>query len=135
MRKLEWFLAKLVFQISVEGKDNTSQFEEQFRLIKADELKWAAEKASIIGKMEEINFLNKHHQMVSWKFIETVEVLHLEGIDDGMELYVQTEEPENVNSYIEIVKSKARRLSDKLKQHHRSIIAMPDHQVVEWNAL
>lgn len=134
MKKLQWFLAKLVFQISVDGKDHTPQFEEQFRLIKADELAWAVEKATIIGRMDENNFLNTRQQRVYWKFIETVDVLPLDGINDGMELYVQTEEPENVNSYIEIVKSKARRLTDKLK-NHRSTISMPDHRVVEWNVL
>ena len=134
MEKLQWFLAKLVFQISVEGKDSTPQFEEQFRLIKADELSWAAEKATIIGKMEENNFLNDSHQQVSWKFIETVEVLPLGRIDDGMELYVQTEEPENVNAYIELIKDKARRLSDRLK-HQPTIISMPKRSVLAWSLI
>ncbi len=130
MEKLHWFLVKLVFQITVEGMNRTPQFEEQFRLIKADELEWAAEKATILGKMEEDIFLNDRNQKVSWKFVETVEVLPLDGIVDGMELYTQTEAPENVNAYIEIIKNKAKRLSDKLK-NQRSIVSIPIRNPIE----
>ena len=114
MKKRNWFLAKLIFRINVEGKGNQPQFEEQFRLIMADELDWAVEKASIIGKMEETTFINSNNQKVAWQFVETVEVHLLEEINDGMQLYVQTEEPENLNAYIEVVKNKARQLTDKL---------------------
>ena len=92
------------------------QFEEQLRLIKADELSWAVEKAVILGRMDSTTFLNDRNQKVEWKFVEIVEVLPLQGIVDGMELYTQTEEPENAATYLTIVKKKAKGLMDKLNR-------------------
>lgn len=116
MEKLHWFLVKIIFEIKIEGRNSAPQFEEQFRLIKADELEWAIEKATILSKMEESAFLNDRNQKVEWEFVKIVELLPLEGIDDGMQLYAQTEEPENVNAYLEVIKRKANQLTDKLKK-------------------
>ncbi len=124
MEKLHWFLAKIVFEIKIEEQSSAPQFEEQFRLIKADELDWAIEKATILSKMEACSFLNDRNQKVEWEFVEIVELLPLDGIDDGMQLYTQTEEPENVNSYIEVIKKKAKRLNDKLRTR-QSVLSMP----------
>ena len=124
MEKLHWFLAKIVFEIKIEGRNSAPQFEEQFRLIKADGLEWAIEKASILSKMEACSFLNDRNQKVEWKFVEIVELLPIDGIEDGMQLYTQTEEPENVNAYIEVIKKKAKQLTDKLKTR-KSVLSMP----------
>jgi hypothetical protein len=134
MEKLHWFLAKMVFQITVEGRNNAPQFEEQFRLIKADELTWAVEKAAILGRMDSTIFLNDRNQKVEWKFVEIVEALPLDGIVDGMELYTQTEEPENSATYLAIVKKKAKRLIDKLNRKPTDV-SLPFENTIQLQSI
>ena len=50
---MNWYLAKIIYQVISGDGLHTPQFDEQFRLIKADELEWAWEKAQVVGRMGE----------------------------------------------------------------------------------
>jgi hypothetical protein len=109
---MNWYIAKIVYQIiSGNGKHNP-QFDEQFRLIKADELDWAWEKAQVIGRLEENAFLNNKKEYVEWKYIAVEDVALINGLEDGAQLYARTEEPANMEEYINITQARARRFFD-----------------------
>ncbi len=109
---MNWYIAKIVYQIvSGDGK-HKPQFDEQFGLIKADELDWAWEKAQVIGRMEENAFLNSSREYVEWKYIAVEDVTQVYALEDGAQLYARTEEPENMEEYVRLTKARAKRFFD-----------------------
>ena len=99
---MNWYLVKLVFQI-VNG-NNRAQFDEQLRLVKADEITWASEKASVLGWLEQTTFKGKHG-MVEWRFIGVAEIHQVGAWTDGMQLWSTTSEADNENEYINLEKT------------------------------
>ena len=97
---MNWYVAKLIFQIvSGEGKHNP-QFDEQLRLISAASEQEAYQKARTIGQNSEDNFLNNQREQVKWQFIDVAEINVLTELADGTELYYQIHEAENADLYI-----------------------------------
>lgn len=107
--QLNWYLVKLVFQVQIGEGIHTPQFDEQWRLVKADEVAWAAEKASVLGRMEECNFLSEQEENVSWKFISVSDIHKIGPFEDGAQLFSATEEPVDAGEYIRLVKTRARK--------------------------
>ena len=104
---MKWYLVKLVFQVLSGEGAHTPQFDEQVRLIKADEVNWAYEKATVIGWLEQRSFLNHRDENVTWKFIEIAEIHEVENPEDGVLLCSYTIEPDNAQEYIESTRIKA----------------------------
>jgi hypothetical protein len=104
---MNWYLAKLIFQIQRNSTDGDSQFDEQWRMIRADEVEWAYEKASVIGKLEESCFLSEHEENIEWKFIEVSDIIQIGSLSDGMKILSHTEEPDDVKNYLRMVKLNA----------------------------
>lgn len=104
---MKWYLVKLVFQVLSGEGAHTPQFDEQVRLIKADEVNWAYEKATVIGWLEQRSFLNHRDENVTWKFIEIAEIHEVENPEDGVLLCSYTIEPDNAKDYIEMTRIKA----------------------------
>ncbi|HEX5172476.1 MAG TPA: DUF4288 domain-containing protein [Cyclobacteriaceae bacterium] len=109
---MNWYIAKIVYQIVSGNGKHKAQFDEQFRLIKADELDWAWEKAQVIGRLEENAFLNNKKEYVEWKYIAVEDVMMINALEDGAQLYARTAEPDNFEEYIEFTKSRATRFLD-----------------------
>ncbi len=110
---LTWYIVKLIFQIQTEGCEKQPQFDEQYRLVRADDQDWAIEKAEILGRLESTAFQNENNQKVNWKFLKVTEVFSIGKIEDGMELLAKTEEPEDVNRYFQLINRKAAFLRKK----------------------
>lgn len=106
---LNWYLVKLVFQVQTGEGTHAPQFDEQWRLVKADEVAWAAEKATVLGRMEECNFLSEQQEQVNWKFISVSDIHKIGPFEDGAQLFSATEEPQDAGEYIRLVKTKARK--------------------------
>jgi hypothetical protein len=106
---MNWYLVKLVFQVLSGEGIHTPQFDEQVRLIQADEVNWAYEKATVIGWLEQHSFLNSKEEKVEWKFIDVVEIHRIDDPEDGVLLCAMTEEPEDAQGYIQIIKEKAQK--------------------------
>ncbi len=104
---MNWYIAKIVFKISNGNERNTSQFDEHLRLIKANSFEEAILKARILGIQEEDYFLNDHQQPVKWEFVNVSELLPLNEIKDGLEVYSQIKEIEEASSYIHGVHQRA----------------------------
>ncbi len=83
---MKWYIVKLVYQVlSSEGKP-TSQFDEQLRMINADDELHAFQKARLLGHREQDSLLNGLNKPVLWKFIDVTEVHVLSDMRDGTEI-------------------------------------------------
>jgi hypothetical protein len=106
---MNWYLAKLIFQVRSGEGAHTPQFDEQWRLIRADEVAWAYEKATVLGRMEESSFRNERDEIVTWKFIEVGDIHRVGALEDGAQLFSVTEEPGDANAYIDQIKQKSQK--------------------------
>jgi hypothetical protein len=104
---MSWFIAKIVFKISAENTEHKPQFDEQLRLIAADGEEEAFLRARTIGIAEEDAFLNDRKNTVKWEFINVAEIVCLEKLEDGMEIYSHIHETEEAKSYIHCIHQKA----------------------------
>ncbi|HCZ35666.1 MAG TPA: DUF4288 domain-containing protein [Cytophagales bacterium] len=97
---MNWYLVKLVFQIV--NDNGTAQFDEQMRLIQADELPWAIEKARVLGWLEQS--ADVQH---AWQFIDVADIRRVEALEDGIQLCAHTIEVENAADYIHLTRLNA----------------------------
>ncbi len=104
---MNWYLSKIVFRIICGDGHHQAQFDEQLRLIRAENEKIAFEKASRIGLREEDSFFNQQEKLVQWKFINVAELYKISDLLDGAELYSKIEETSCAESYIDLVHKKA----------------------------
>jgi len=104
---MNWYITKIVFNISAENSSNTRQFDEQLRLVIAESKGEAFLKARAIGLSEEDTFYNDSKKVVKWEFVNVSEVLPRENLEDGIELYSRIHETEEAASYINFVHQKA----------------------------
>lgn len=104
---MNWYIAKMVFQITVGADLQPSQFDEQLRLIEASDKHEAFQKARIKGAQEEDSFFNQAKEIVKWNFIDVAELIELNKIEDGIELYSKIKESSNGLHYIYVTRQKA----------------------------
>lgn len=104
---MNWYISKIVYRISAENTEHKPQFDEQLRLIAAQSAEEAFLKARAIGISEEDSFLNDRRNTVKWEFINVSEVICLNNLEDGMEIYSQIHETDEAKSYIHFVHQKA----------------------------
>ncbi|MBK5278413.1 MAG: DUF4288 domain-containing protein [Bacteroidia bacterium] len=109
---LKWYLVKLVYQVVSDKGTHTPQFDEQLRLIRADELDWAREKAKILGQIGAFSFMHHNNHEVNWKFIDVVDICELCDIEDGTQIYSTREEPEDEPLNLSLINAKAQRVYD-----------------------
>ena len=96
---MKWYLAKIIFRIICGEGNHTAQFDEQLRLIKADDDFHAFQKARLLDEHEEDNFLNAAQKPVHWKFIDVSEI-HAHDFLDGAEMYSRIREEDDADVYI-----------------------------------
>jgi len=113
---MKWYLAKIVYRIICGDGNHTAQFDEQLRLIEAEDDMHAFQKARIMGDNEEDNFLNDKNKPVHWKFIDVAELRALDNLIDGVELYSKICEEENVNDYLRSIDNRAKYLHERCLQ-------------------
>ncbi|WP_276500890.1 DUF4288 domain-containing protein [Terrimonas pollutisoli] len=104
---MNWYLAKIVFRIICGEGEHTPQFDEQLRLVAANNKEEAFQKAQEMGQQEEDTFYNRKEQLVQWQFINISELYRLSELIDGAELYSRIEEKDNAEAYIYTVNQKA----------------------------
>jgi hypothetical protein len=104
---MNWYIVKIVFNISSDQTDHTPQFDEQLRLIAAEDKEQAFHKARIIGISEEDSFFNDRQNKIKWEFINVSEIVHVPGLEDGTELYSEIRERDEAKSYIHCIHQKA----------------------------
>jgi hypothetical protein len=97
---MNWFVAKIVFRIISGDGNHHAQFDEQLRLISAEDEQQAFEKATKIGTANQDSFINDKSQPVQWQFIDVAEINQLKALEDGAELYYQIHEAADADLYI-----------------------------------
>jgi len=107
------YLVKLMFNINIDNGNNTSEFDEQIRVVEANSLENAFYKARSLGKKEEETFFDKESKMVSWNFIDVAEVYPLEEVKDGDQLYSNTRKIKDTNSFISYIRQKSMEIQAK----------------------
>jgi len=112
---MNWYIAKVAFNIVSGSGDHTPQFDEQYRLIKAGSLEEAFHKAEIIGINEEEVMLNAKDEIVKWDFVGISELYPVNELRDGMELFSSVHEIEDRSSYIEMLKMKSAYVQSKFE--------------------
>ena len=104
---MKWYLAKLVYRIICGEGNHKPQFDEQLRLIYAEDNLHAFQKARTTGHREEDTFLNNSQKLVHWKFIDVPELHPLSELTDGAELYSRICEEDDADDYIKITHKRA----------------------------
>jgi hypothetical protein len=104
---MNWYISKIVFNISAENTAHKPQFDEQLRLISADSMEEAFLKARKLGLREEESFINDKQNRVKWEFINVSDVVAVNELEDGTELYSQIHETEEAAPYIHCIHQKA----------------------------
>ena len=107
---MKWYLAKLVYRIICGEGNHKPQFDEQLRLIYAEDNLHAFQKARTTGHREEDTFLNNSQKLVHWKFIDVPELHPLSELTDGAELYSRICEEDDADDYIKITHKRAAHL-------------------------
>ena len=104
---MNWYLAKLVYQITCGLGNHTPQFDEQLRLLCADDFLHAFHKARLIGEGENPPCHNNITIAIRWKFIDVSELLPINALTDGAEIYAKVREEEDAAVYIRSTQKKA----------------------------
>jgi hypothetical protein len=102
---MNWYITKIVFNIASEK--NANQFDEQLRLVAAETKDEAFLKARTIGLREEDIFYNDNLREIKWEFVNVAEIIPINKLEDGTELYSRIHETEEATSYIHFVHKKA----------------------------
>jgi hypothetical protein len=109
---MNWFLAKIIYRIIVGDKESPAQFEEQLRLIFAEDQAGAIAKATALGIKEAFSFFNDKQHLVAWNFIAVSEVVGINEWTDGAEVTSIIHEVLHPASYLSLVQDKAARLPE-----------------------
>ena len=113
---MNWYLTKLVFRIVCGDGDHTPQFDEQLRLVQAEDAFHAFQKAQRMGHKEQDSFYNAREKLVQWKFIDVSEIHTLEELADGAEVYSRINEEEDADIYTRIIRLRAKQLFEETMQ-------------------
>lgn len=115
---MNWFLAKIVYRIICGNGDHTPQFDEQLRLIEAEDADIAFAKAHAIGNSEQESFLNQQQHLVRWQFINVSELYKISALIDGAELYATVQETDNADLYMQVVHKKAAHIRQNITHNY-----------------
>ena len=101
---MNWYLAKIIFRIVCGDGNHTPQFDEQLRLISAEDNDQAFIKAQTLGETE----CSHKHEIVKWRFINVAELYRITELIDGAELYSRVQETDDADVYMDLVNTRAR---------------------------
>ena len=119
---MNWYLAKIVYQIECGSDYLLAQFDDQLRLIMATDEEQALQKAYSIGESEQMTLVNNNEQLVSWRFINVAELYCVSHHLDGAEVYSSVHEVSNADAYIKLVNDKNARIMEGATRKHLNLI-------------
>ncbi len=91
---MQSFTAQIIYRIECEGQP-TDQYEEQWRLIYADNHESALMEARSTGKNEEATFIDRHGRTICWRML-AVKDLQPVSLTNGGLLFSMVREAELV---------------------------------------
>ena len=112
-KNMNWYLVKLIFSLDGYNDAKNAQFDEQLRLINATNEEAAYFKAKQMGKQFQSTFSNENGNLLSFNFIDVSEVIKVEQLSDGIEIYSNTIETHDKRSFIQSVLQKGMAIQSK----------------------
>jgi hypothetical protein len=113
---MNWYAAKIVFQIVSDNNPDTAQFDEQVRLIQAVSRELALEIAHQFGLMAQEDFPTKKGSLLEWKFVAVIEIEFIGELEHGAEIHYAIKEPSEKELYLQRVQEKALNLKRVVQQ-------------------
>ena len=104
---MNWYITKIVFNVSENDSPEASCFDEQLRLVTAESKEEAFIKARTLGLHEEDLHYYDTRRQSKWEFINVSEVAPLQNLDDGIALYSRIHETKEASKYIQVIHQKA----------------------------
>jgi Domain of unknown function (DUF4288) len=102
---MKWYLTKLVFRVIYSNGNHAAQFDEQLRLIFAEDEFHAFQKARTIGDRECMTTTIPNN--IQWKFIDVSEIYPLAKMADGAEVFSAITEESDADLYIRNTQKRA----------------------------
>lgn len=109
---MNWYLVRMIFQIVWGDENRPARFDEQWRLIRADEICWAREKATIIGNLESQFEQPSGTARIEWKFIAVADIFEVPYGADGAQVFSTTEEPKDAHHYLSMITARSKQFVD-----------------------
>lgn len=106
---MNWYLTKLVYRFITGNGLHTPQFNEQVRVIEAEDRLHAFYKARLIGEQETIK-ITANGLLIQWQFIDVTELLLIDKSTDGAEVWSGIQENVNAAQYIRTTQQSAKEL-------------------------
>ena len=106
---MNWYLTKLVYRFINGNGLHTPQFNEQLRVIEAEDRLHAFYKARLIGEQETIK-ITANGLLIQWQFIDVTELLLIDKSTDGAEVWSGIQENVNAAQYIRTTQQSAKEL-------------------------
>lgn len=107
---MRYYLAKLCYEIICGDGNHTPQFEEQIRLLNTVSYANALQQAQAIGEAETLILQPANRARVEWKFLGVTELLELQPMVHGAELFQTHHEIAYADGYRAFVKHKSNQL-------------------------
>jgi hypothetical protein len=106
---MNWYLTKLVYRFISGNRLFPPQFNEQLRVIEAEDRLHAFYKARQIGEQETIK-ITSNGLLIEWQFVDVTELHLLSKNTDGAEVWSCINEDVNEAQYIRHTQQKAKAL-------------------------
>lgn len=103
---MNWYLVKLIYRFMYNRGIHQPQFNEQLRLICAEDTLHAFHKARLIGEKETTTVENTSGT-IAWKFIDVTEILPVSNLTDGAEVWSCINEQADADMYIRSVQKQS----------------------------
>jgi hypothetical protein len=104
---MNWYLVKLVYRFLYGHQTHAQQFNEQVRLILAEDCLHAFHKARLVGEREAMETGNT---IIAWKFIDVTEIIPLHKSTDGAEIWSCINEETDAELYVRKVQKQSQAL-------------------------
>ncbi len=110
---MNWYLTKLIFSIDADYENKNCQFDEQLRLVSAVDEPEAYLKAKHLGNNLQTKIFTENNEAVFWNFVDVSEVIAVEEIKDGVQVYSSTYETYDKEIFINSVRQKGLAIQTK----------------------
>jgi len=95
---MKWYVTQLIYEIC--NSSTATQFDEQIRMINAENRIQAQQKLLALGKSLEEKFENINGKTVTWRLFGTTILEELSEVNDGLKVYSTTHESDHNYSVI-----------------------------------
>ncbi len=104
---MNWYLAKLVYRFITGNGQHTPQFNEQLRVVEAEDSLHAFYKARQIGEQETVK-ITSNGMLIQWQFVDVAALHHLSKSTDGAEVWSVMHQDEDAAVYEKHTKQQAK---------------------------